>query len=343
MEPFSLFSPIETKAMKNPPRDYGDATATGAPCLPHGFTLVELLVVIAIIGVLVALLLPAVQAAREAARRTQCTNQLKQLGTAVHLWHDIRKGIVPANLTGRGMATWHVLLLPQLEEQNVFDRIDVTRTWYTYDVNFLRDTQIGLYYCPSRFREIFLSRDYNDRYGFTTLGGALGDYAMNGGNELDAYWLNVDGRGKGVATRPDHHSGEYVATSGPDPKFTGWQPVLAFKNIMDGLTHTFLIGEKTVRASWQGMMEAGDGTWWSDDLHSSAIRVAGPKFPIAMSDLDPTVFWDPINMPFGSAHSGGICQFVMCDGSVQALAPSIDTTTLGYLAHRQDEHSVVLE
>ena len=81
-----------------------------------GFTLVELLVVIAIIGVLVALLLPAVQAAREAARRTQCTNNLKQMGLACHNFHDARKSLPPAYMSGEGFGTWLMLIMPYMEE-----------------------------------------------------------------------------------------------------------------------------------------------------------------------------------------------------------------------------------
>ena len=81
------------------------------PSSRNGFTLVELLVVIAIIGILIGLLLPAVQAAREAARRAQCANNLKQIGLAVHNFHQARDGVVPVYLTGRGHATWHTLLI----------------------------------------------------------------------------------------------------------------------------------------------------------------------------------------------------------------------------------------
>src|SRR5262245_64832193 len=89
--------------------------------LKKAFTLVELLVVIAIIGVLVALLLPAVQAAREAARRSQCTNNLKQLGLAVHNYADANKGAFPVGEYSWGWGTWLVGLLPYIEQQNLYD------------------------------------------------------------------------------------------------------------------------------------------------------------------------------------------------------------------------------
>ena len=101
----------------------------------HGFTLVELLVVIAIIGVLVGLLLPAVQAAREAARRTQCTNNIRQLGIGLHNHHDTLKQF-PAGGTGSGgtgtavpRLSWIVFTLPYMEAQNIQKQIDLQHSW----------------------------------------------------------------------------------------------------------------------------------------------------------------------------------------------------------------------
>src|SRR5262245_55228765 len=93
----------------------------------RGFTLVELLVVIAIIGILVALLLPAIQAAREAARRSECMNHLKQMGIAIQSHHDLKKQF-PSGRNGRNQnaVAWSFFLLPQLEEQAIYDAYDKT-------------------------------------------------------------------------------------------------------------------------------------------------------------------------------------------------------------------------
>lgn len=121
--------------------------------LRRGFTLVELLVVIAIIGVLVALLLPAVQAAREAARRTQCTNNMKQIALAVHNFHDT-KGYLPSSVRPSGLTPLPriaglTFLLPYIEQQTMFDSYDRTVNWS--HVNNLPVTSLPVksYQCPS--------------------------------------------------------------------------------------------------------------------------------------------------------------------------------------------------
>ena len=113
-----------------------------------GFTLVELLVLIAIIGILVVLLLPAVQSDREAARRIQCANNLKQLGIAVHNFHAVRNSVVPTHLTRVGHATWCVLLLPFLEESALYEEVYGEVTFDKYPEAFPRSNMEG-YLCPS--------------------------------------------------------------------------------------------------------------------------------------------------------------------------------------------------
>src|SRR5262245_27476641 len=116
----------------------------------RGFTLVELLVVIAIIGVLVALLLPAVLAAREAARRSACQNNLRQVGIAFQNFHDVNNAFPPLRLAGGdGWASCWVLIMPYVEQQSVFDKWDLTKR-YSQQVAQAQQSHIKTYYCPAR-------------------------------------------------------------------------------------------------------------------------------------------------------------------------------------------------
>src|SRR5690349_8376489 len=181
--------------------------------LRRAFTLVELLVVIAIIGVLVALLLPAVQTAREAARRSQCTNNLRQLGLALHNHHDVF-GILPfARTGGRPQSiSWAPLILPYMEQKNLLDLFtspipngsstfpmytpasETATTNINITINNINRTQfqatgamnipVKIFVCPTRRKATFLSAD-----GGTTFGNVLGicsDYAVNYGTTTDA-------------------------------------------------------------------------------------------------------------------------------------------------------------
>src|SRR6187549_3934642 len=113
-----------------------------------GFTLVELLVVIAIIGVLVALLLPAVQAAREAARRSSCQNNLRQVGLAFHNFHDTNNSFPPLRIAGGdGWATCWVLILPFMEQTNTYNAWDLTKRYSQQTVQ-AQQTHVKAYYCP---------------------------------------------------------------------------------------------------------------------------------------------------------------------------------------------------
>ena len=143
-----------------------------------GFTLVELLVVVSIIGLLVGLLLPAVQSVREAARRTQCANNLKQIGLAIQNYEAAHMQIPPSR-PADGFLTWPVFLLPWLEQENLFDRFDPQALYMDQDPEALENgTPVMI--CPSRRTGIPLSlaeaRDFPR--------GAVGDYAGNAGSHL---------------------------------------------------------------------------------------------------------------------------------------------------------------
>ena len=120
-----------------------------SPRRRSGFTLIELLVVIAIIGVLVGLLLPAVQKAREAANRTQCQNNLKQMGLALHMYHDQYKSLPPSRLPGVELPSWAWLILPGLEQDNLY-RLWVDKASFFDMPPEAITANVPIYFCPSR-------------------------------------------------------------------------------------------------------------------------------------------------------------------------------------------------
>lgn len=152
-----------------------------------GFTLIETLVVMAIMLILMGLLLPAIQATREAANRTQCANNLKQILLAMHLYENNYKTLPPSRIMlpdGQGGANWAVLILPYLEQHNLFYEWKIDKPYYEQSET-ARNTPVSLYYCPSR-RDAELSPrlsvvgDYNTEA--VQVPGALGDYACNLGS-----------------------------------------------------------------------------------------------------------------------------------------------------------------
>jgi prepilin-type N-terminal cleavage/methylation domain-containing protein len=114
-----------------------------------GFTLIELLVVIAIISILVGLTMPAVQRAREAASRTQCANNLKQIGLAMHLYHDGHKRLPPSRIPNEG-PSWAWLILPGLEQENLYRSWDFLRNPLFKAPQAALNGVVPLYFCPSR-------------------------------------------------------------------------------------------------------------------------------------------------------------------------------------------------
>jgi prepilin-type N-terminal cleavage/methylation domain-containing protein/prepilin-type processing-associated H-X9-DG protein len=311
-----------------------------------GFTLVEMLVVIAIIGLLIGLLLPAVQRVREAANRTACTNNLKQIGLALHQY-EVNVGCLPPsrllNLVGApdlyelweylnpnddepdgdeqlGGPTWAVYIMPYLEQDNLYRLWDMQRMYYE-QLPAARETPVALYFCPSR-------RDRNTAPGLSVSGdqlglnrqypGALGDYACCVGPSGSDIYSDSAPTSK---VFPQNYLPSGAFRLGQNGRGVG------LNEITDGLSNTFLIGEKHVPLGQFGQGPL-DCSLYNGDNYLCSARSAGFFFPLAQSIRDPQ--WK-----FGSYHPG-VCQFLFADGSVHSLATSVNPLTLQYLADIHD-------
>ena len=295
-----------------------------------GFTLVELLVVIAIIGVLVALLLPAVQAAREAARRMQCTNNLKQMGLALQNYHSAKNEFPPgALIEGQccdepSKTGWSLEILPYMENQNLYEKLDPTVTIGHINNKELRESVAPGYACPSDLPQELLVPESGKEAGWN-------DY-----NEFrtGSYRANT-GRVKGKETW-------YLAEDLTDdaPPF-GWRGPMhltghlgleeeSIRHIEDGTSNTLMVGEHTTTTNpqrrtfwaytWGGYtmsqawndprMFLGDYTKCRTLSGSGSIRVC-----MAM---------------WYSFHPGSV-NFLRCDGSVANIQRDIDLEVFGSL------------
>lgn len=297
----------------------------------RGFTLIELLVVIAIIAVLMGLLLPAVQQAREAARRSQCANNLKQVALAIHNFEDANKTL-PSSRMGPQHATWFVQILPYLDQKNLYEQWTLPDSYYTQTLT-ARTSFVPPFTCPSR-RASMLSTQFEisstgipDTQQYP---GILGDYAANGGRHVNSVVDNPSCQGTMCSADSTVVGTQVVKTKS--------QVKLA--DITDGTTNTFLVGEKHVPRSFYGQSgpSFGDGAIFNGDYPRNYNRLAGldvngvPRFNLGKGPDDLAGPW---HCKFGSDHVG-ICQFAFGDGHVASISTSVDINILTNLAVRND-------
>lgn len=309
-----------------------------------GFTLVELLVVIAIIGILVMLLLPAVQQAREAARRMQCANNLKQMGLAFHNHHSAFNrfpsggwgwswiGEPDRSTDERQPGGWAFNILDYVEQENLRAMGEgLTGSAKTEAIKQRAQMAVAIFNCPSRRT----AKAYTDNHTYfcstsTSLQpGKAGrtDYAANCGDQN----RNEIFAGPGSITEGDNPSYAWPDTTA-ETGICFQRSMISIGDIKDGTTNTYLIGEKYLSpSSYQTGTDAADNenmyVGYDNDLYRSSHASFGPPMQDRVGVANVYIY--------GSAHASGF-QVALCDGSVRNIAYSIDLVTHARLGNRRD-------
>lgn len=313
----------------------------------RGFTLIELLVVIAIIAILIALLLPAVQQAREAARRSQCRNNLKQYGLAIHNYHDVY-GQFPPGGAGTCCAPppavgWMVRILPFVDQAPLYNQLDlagalppseyasgqhrIVPRQILPDGDEARTHQVPIFRCPTDD-----SPEFEDGWATSSYCGSLGsqgNVSVDAGcNQWQPFALELANNGGGL--NPLDLSGMFNRVG----------VKIQMRDVGDGTSNTIVVGEILTRCVDH------NGNWWysngSGNAHASTI--------VPINTMNTCDFSDPMlpcrpqnnwnwSWGFRSRHTGG-AQFLFGDGSVAFLSENIDHQVYQYLGGRADGNAV---
>jgi prepilin-type N-terminal cleavage/methylation domain-containing protein/prepilin-type processing-associated H-X9-DG protein len=337
-----------------------------------GFTLVELLVVIAIIGVLVALLLPAVQAAREAARRAQCKNNLKQMALGALNHSDIQKhfptggwGWFWAGDPDRGFGKdqpggWIYNTLPFLEQAALHDQgkdgqPDVVTVGQKTAARTTLSSPLDTITCPSRRPggRTFLYNPQDTQGVFNSLKPTMvgkSDYAMNAGS----VYVEPLGGGQFPGAYADLPSFtnkwmEFQIGADPDLKQNGisfQRSQVTFQQISDGTSNTYMVGEKALTSTkYETGDDAGDNESWCTGFNNDNYRKTANGNYGSLTALTPLLDAPeyPANVPgqnaFGSAHAGGV-NMAYCDGSIHTVNYEIDWQVHRDMGDRADGNAV---
>ncbi|MCH9653475.1 MAG: DUF1559 domain-containing protein [Planctomycetes bacterium] len=304
--------------------------------LRKGFTLIELLVVIAIIAILIALLLPAVQQAREAARRSTCKNNLKQIGIALHSYHETHRIFPPMHIESRRTAAddiptenylgWSTMLLPYMDQAPLYNKINMNEPWRSVTgvvaQPTLVTTVLPAFICPS--------------------------------DPADGLNPNIGNWGK--SNYPAIYSPARILTSSTVQYITGPfnnHTAQSIKQFRDGLSNVIMIGERTTEGRGSGAIWIGSSAY----VHATAGNIADWPYNSALvrnwqgssTAPDPSTIYliNGINNSDGlryawslsSSHTGG-CHFLLGDGRVRFISENVNAETLIYLAGINDKNVI---
>lgn len=299
---------------------------------PRAFTLIELLVVVTIVGVLVALLLPAVQAAREAGRRAQCLNNLKQLGVALHCYHIDnrcfpRAGAGVASLTNAAVKkkwtlSWGAAILPGLEQQALYDSINQRASYLDSSNLAAGQTVLSVFVCPSSPYKEYMKPNGDTPSSTTRY--ARSDYGGNWGERALRAYPSQNCQNNYASDGGDRYARGVLLFSG--------EPVVSIETITDGTSQTVVAGEgpDAMHGIWIGQKDAWDQSAPLNGHISSqsSWSSCGPSCQGPYGDAC------DYGQEFHSYHPGGV-NLLFADGSVHFLNEGLDVKVLAALLSRK--------